>query len=377
MANVAVIFANWQTVYWNAWGGDQKINDYISWVGEQVWDQYGVTVRHTKLTDTAEAVSRVVAEKSAGRLEGGSVDLIWINGENFASMKRNDLLLPAWTQNLPNYRFVDTEGKPTTVTDFTVPVDNLEAPWGMAQVVFMYDTETVPTPPKSIPALLEWSKENPGRFSYPQPPDFLGSTFLKQSLIALVEDTSALQVPATDSNFDAVTAPLWPYLDALNPTLWRSGRLFPQNGPAQIQLMNDGEIDIAISFSPGEASAAIAQDKLPDSVRTFVLDGGTIGNTHFVAIPFNANAKAGSQVVANFLMSPQAQARKQDPTYWGDGTVLDLAKLTPQEQGLFEGLPRGVATLSPIELGSALLEPHPSWMERIEAAWEKRYGGGK
>jgi putative thiamine transport system substrate-binding protein len=44
------------------------------------------------LTDTAEAVARVVAEKAAGRTEGGSVDLIWINGENFAAMKEQDLL---------------------------------------------------------------------------------------------------------------------------------------------------------------------------------------------------------------------------------------------------------------------------------------------
>ena len=369
--------AKGQTVYWNAWGGDQKINDYIAWVGDQVQERYGVSVRHTKLTDTAEAVSRVLAEKSAGRVEGGSVDLIWINGENFASMKRSGLLLAPWTQDLPNYRLVDTEGKPTTVSDFTVPVDNLEAPWGMAQVVFIYDSANVPNPPKSIPALLEWSRSNPGRFTYPQPPDFLGSTFLKQALIELVVDRSALQRPADDTDFAAVSAPLWPYLEALHPTLWRKGQLFPQNGPAQIQLMNDGEIDIAISFSPGEASAAIAQGKLPETVRTFVLDGGTLGNTHFVAIPFNANAKEGAKVVANFLMSPEAQARKQDPTYWGDGTVLDLAKLTPEEQGLFEGLPRGIATLGPQELGAALLEPHPSWMEQIEVEWERRHGAGR
>jgi len=369
--------AKGQTVYWNAWAGDEKINAYIDWAGDQVKALYGVTVEHVKLTDTAEAVSRVVAEKAAGRNSGGSVDLIWINGENFAAMKREGLLFGPWVEQLPNFSLVDTVGKPTTLIDFTVPVDGLEAPWGMAQVVFMYDSAQVSQSPRTIIALLEWAKANPGRFTYPQPPNFLGSTFLKQALIELTDDPDKLQKPvANDAEFIAVTAPLWPYLDELNPLLWRSGKVFPQNGPAQRRLLGDGEIDIAISFSPAEASSAIANNELPDTVRTFVLEGGTIGNTNFVAIPYNANAKEGAMVLANFLLSPEAQVRKQDPTYWGGQTVLDLSKLSVEDRARFDALELGIATLSPLELGKTLLEPHPSWMERIETEWQRRYATG-
>ena len=70
--------ANGQTVYWNAWGGDERINAYIAWVGERVWDDYGIMVRHVKLADTADAVSRVLAERAADKTEGGSIDLIWV-----------------------------------------------------------------------------------------------------------------------------------------------------------------------------------------------------------------------------------------------------------------------------------------------------------
>ncbi|HQE97017.1 MAG TPA: hypothetical protein PKY20_02370, partial [Methanothrix sp.] len=45
-----------------------------------------------KLTDTAEAVTRVISEKAAGQDSGGSVDLIWINGPNFLAMKDQGLL---------------------------------------------------------------------------------------------------------------------------------------------------------------------------------------------------------------------------------------------------------------------------------------------
>ena len=66
--------ARGQTVYWHAWGGDPQINAYIEWVGDQVQKRHASTV-HVKLTDTAEAVARVVAEKTAGSTEGGGSDL--------------------------------------------------------------------------------------------------------------------------------------------------------------------------------------------------------------------------------------------------------------------------------------------------------------
>ena len=369
--------ARGQTVFWNAWAGDERINDYIAWAGKQVINRYGVKVQHVKLSDTAEAVSRVVAEKAAGRTQGGSVDLIWINGENFASMKENELLFGPWTAKAPNYQFVDTIGKITTTIDFTVPVDGLEAPWGMAQFVFMYDSKSLPTPPSTIKGLLNWAKQNEGRFTYPQPPNFIGTTFLKQALIELVDDPAILQEEVDPKNFAGVTAPLWAYLDALHPLQWRSGKVFPQNGPAQHRLLDDGEVDIALSFQPSEASSLIARGALPDTVRTFVLDGGTVGNTSFLAIPFNAKARDGAMVLANFLMSPEAQARKQNPEFWGSGTVLAMNKLPVTEQNRFANLKLGIATLRPARLGKTLLEPHTSWVTALEEGWAKRYAAGK
>jgi len=365
--------ARGQEVYFNAWGGSERINDYIAWTGQRVAADYGITLHHVKLTDTADAVARVLAEKTAGKSSGGSVDLIWINGENFAAMKQQGLLFGPFADSLPNQHLVDSEHKPTTRIDFTIPVDGMESPWGMAQIVFLYDTARVSDPPRSMPAFLEWAKAHPGRFTYPAPPDFTGSTFLKQALYGLIADGGILQQPATDADFATVTAPLWDWLDRLHPYLWRDGKTFPQNDQAQRQLLDDGEIDMSLSFNPGEASSAIAQGLLPNTVRTYVLDGGTIGNTHFLAIPFNATAREAAMVVANFLLSPEAQLRKQDPAIWGDPTVLAMDKLDPADRQKFDSLPLGIATLSPAALGRTLLEPHPSWMTRIEAAWSARY----
>jgi len=369
--------ARGETVYFNAWGGSANINAYIQWAGDAVKARYGVTVVQVKLDDTAKAVSTVLAEKSAGRDAHGSVDLIWINGENFAAMKRQGLLLyPDWATKLPSWGLVDIENQPTVTTDFTLPTEGLESPWGAARLVFFYDEARTAKKdlPDSAKDLLSFAKAHPGRFSYPQPPDFIGSSFLKQVLTELIVDEEKLQKPVDDATFDEDAAPLFAYLDQLHPLLWRKGKAFPQNYPDMKQKLADGELDIIFAFNPAEASAGIAAGELPDSVRSFVFSKGTLGNTHFVGIPYNANAKAGALVLANFLLSPEAQVRKQDPKIWGDPTVLAVGKLPEKDRAAFAALDLGVATLPPEKLGPALAEPHPDWMTRIETEWIKRYG---
>jgi putative thiamine transport system substrate-binding protein len=365
--------AKGETVYWHAWGGSTTTNDFLAWVGSRVAEDYGVTLEHVKLTSTADAVTRVLSEKEAGEDDDGAVDMIWINGANFAAMKEADLLFGPYAEQLPNWTVVDVDGK-TVQTDFTLPTDGYESPWAMAQVVFVHDTADMPEKVGSMQALLEWAQANPGRFSYPQPPDFLGITFLKQVLVDILPDPSVLAAEATDENYADVTAPLWDYLDALTPNLWREGKAYPATGTAMFPLIADDELDLSISFSPGAASTAIANFELPDTVRTFVLDKGTIGNASFVTIPYNSGSKAGAMVVANFLMSPEAQARAQDPAILGYGTVLDMDAITADERVVFDALELGVATLSPAELGTVQAEPHPSWATRLADDWADRYG---
>ena len=366
--------ARGQTVYWNAWAGDDKTNAFIAWVGAEVKTRYGVTLVHTRLKDTSEAVTRVIAEKAAGRSSGGSVDLIWINGPNFLAMKQQGLLLGPVTQWLPNWQYVDTVGKRSNVIDFTTPVDGFAVPWSLAQLVFVYDSKRIAAAdvPRSAPALLDWARRHPGRLTHPQVGNFLGASFLKQALVDLVPEPAVLQQPATDATFATVTAPLWAWYEQIRPHFWRQGRQFPESGPAQRQLLADGEIDITLSFSPAEAAAAVRDGLLPGTVRAFTLRKGTIGNTSFVAIPANAAHQEGALVVANFLIEPLAQARAQDLAHLGSLNVLDLAKLPAAERARFEQLPKNAAVPSAAELGTPQLEPHASWMTRTEAEWRKR-----
>jgi putative thiamine transport system substrate-binding protein len=349
--------ARGQTVFWNAWAGSEQTNAYLQWVAQQVQASHGVKLQHVKITDTADVVKRVRAEKAAGRTAAeGTVDLVWINGENFAAMKREGLLFGPYAEALPNFKLVDVAGKPTTLNDFSVPTEGMESPWGMAQFTLFADSKRLPQPPQSMQALLALARAQPGRITHPRLPDFHGTTFIKQALVEFAPDAKALAQP---------------FLDALRPHLWRAGKQFPQNAAAVRQMMADGELLLAITFNPNEAANEIAAKRLPATVVSWQFEKGTIGNTHFVAIPYNARAKAGAQVVANFLLSPAAQARKADIAHWGDPTVLDVARLPAADRALFQtgNLPGLVVKGAP-----TLPEPHASWVDPLEKEWARRYG---
>lgn len=362
--------ARGQTVYFNAWAGSERVNAYLQWAAGEVAQRFGIRLEHVKLGDTAELVKRVRAEKQAGRARDGSADMVWINGENFLAMKREGLLFGPFAESLPNFRLVDTLGKPTTRIDFSEPVEGYEAAWGMAQFTFYGDARRVAAPPASLDELIAYAQAQPGRFTYPKPPDFHGTTFLKQVLLERAPDRTPFYRPA-GADAAALLAPLWAVLDTLHPRLWRQGRAFPAHTAAMRQMLADGELHVSFTFNPNEAASEIAARRLPGTVVSWQHRGGTIGNTHFLAIPFNARAKEGAQVVIDFLQSPLAQARKADIRHWGDPSVLALDRLAPAERALFGATPAPGSVLQPAPV---LPEPHGSWVEVIERAWARRYG---
>ena len=372
-----------QDVYFYAWGGDPQINAYLQWVADQVDDKYNINLVHVKLSDTSEAVSRVLAEKSAHNDDQGSVDLVWINGANFATMSESSLLLKQWANKLPNFALTDPDNNPTVNFDFGVPTNGMEAPWGQASLTFYYDSLSTSKPPTTLTELTTWTAQNPGRFSYPKPPDFLGMSFLKYVLVMLHEqqdaqtgkNTSAqLNLPATEGNTALVLDPLWAFLDGFHPTLWRNGEQFVQTGAQMRRLVDDTELSLAFTFSAPEVPAAVQRYDLPQSIRSYAMSDGSLSNTHFVAIPYNASHPQAAQLVANFLMSPEAQAKKQTPSVWGDKSVLVQSTLSPAQQALFKTKQPHPSALPFDSVKRTVSEPHPSWVEAIQQGWQARYG---
>ncbi|MBA6223213.1 ABC transporter substrate-binding protein [Colwellia sp. MB02u-18] len=379
------------SVYFHAWGGDPQINSYIQWLAKRVKQEYNIDLQHVKLTDTSEAVSRVLAEKSANNHQQGQVDLVWINGENFASMAKYQLLAQGWVAQLPNFWLTNPKENEAMTRDFGLPTQGMEAPWGQASLTFYYTPsinvnkpkstyqDSIRHAPKNISQLLTWAEQNPGRFTYPKPPDFLSLSFLKYALITLNQHQPA---PVKSGLYQAVTKQsqatllpiLWTFLDKLHPYLWHQGRYFVASGTALQRLVGDGEINLGFTFSAAQVPAAVERYNLPQNTRSFVMQDGSLSNIHFIAIPYNAANSDAAKVVANFMLSVEAQAKKQQAKIWGDSTVLDVSQLSQQEQLLFSIEQQHPSALPVSSKITALSEPHPSWSILLTREWLKRYG---
>lgn len=325
--------AKGQTVNWYIWGGSDSINTYVdNFYGKALKERYDITLNRVPLADTVDAVNQVLSEKQAGT-DPGSVDLIWINGENFFTLKQADMLYKDWAQKIPNAKLVDWEN-PAINLDFGNPVDNQESPWSSAQFQFIYDTARMSEDelPRSYADLKEWACANPGRFTYiaPGPGGFLGTRFAKGALYEVSGDAKQW-LSFDQALWDQHSPALWNYFNELKPCLWREGETYPKDESELVNLFANNEVDFSMTNDITGAGRWIADGRMPETARAFVFDQYMIGDFNYVAIPLNAPNKAAALVLANLLLEPEFQAAQILPENgFGLGYAIDVTRVTDE-----------------------------------------------
>lgn len=332
-----------------AWGGDVRVNRWLDeWVAPRLRQRHGLTLRRVAM-DPSATLGKLLAEKQHGTGTAGTADVVWINGENFASAKAHGLLQGPFLAELPNSALL--ADAPENTTDFGVPTGGFEAPWGRAQIV-LYGTPEAAAALESGPdALLAYAKGHPGRLTYPAPPDFTGSAFLRTLAYGVLppESVDALHRLGDEALSDdelkkraaPLLQPLFAYLTELKPFLWRKGEHYPATVALLSNHYADGEVDMGFSYTPYFAQGKVAEGIFPPDTKSFVFATGTVGNTHFLAVPFNAPRRAAALVLINELLNPDAQAAKLDLTAWGDLPVLSPETLARDSR--FTAIPDGIA----------------------------------
>ena len=363
--------AEGQTVNWYMYGGDDNLNSFVTgYLGDRLRRQ-GVTVNQVRITDTVDAVNKVLAEKQAGRDDNGAVDLIWVNGENFSTGKQATLWHCGYVQDLPNAEHVDFTD-PAVRNDFGVPVDGCESVWQQAGSALVYDSATLdPADVESVSSLFAWAAANPGRFTYPAPPDFTGSMAVRTFLYDSAGGLDGLGSSVDDPAFTTASDRLYRELDDVEPSLWRRGATYPASQDDVEKLYGSGEIDAFLTYGPGAVAQKVADGVFPASTRETVLSVGNIANNSFVAIPYNARHKAAAMVVANELLSPDTQLE----LYKANGAypAIDLASLEPSQRDAFDAVDLGPSVLPISELTANTVPELPAaFVTRIESDWKSR-----
>jgi putative spermidine/putrescine transport system substrate-binding protein len=361
--------AKGQTVNWYMWGGGTAINTYVNdYIGAEA-KKLGVTLNQVKLNATAEAVNKVLGEKQAGNATSGAVDMIWINGENFATGRQADIWHCDWATKLPNAKYVDWTSSSVN-SDFGLPVDGCEAPWATASSGLVYDSKVIPKAAvASLDAFIAWVKANPGKFTYPAPPDFNGSMTVRRLFYHANGGFSNFLGAYDASKFTPAMAKAATFLNDLKPALWRKGTTYPANIGDLEKLYANGEISAYLNYGALASFTNVDKGLFPKTTRVTAFKEGMIGNISYVTIPYNSPNKAGAQVIANIMQSPAAQLKMQVDGVIGSPAIV-MAK-TPLA-AKYRVLPVHPSSTSPSVLAkNANPELTSAWLKAIDNGWIK------
>lgn len=330
--------AKGQTVSWYGYGGDEARNTWIgSVLAPALKEKYDIELDLVGM-DINDILTQLSGEMQAGVVEG-SIDFIWINGENFYSCKDNGYLWGPFTGYLPNFNDYIDAGSPEVEYDFGSPTEGFECPYGKAQMQLWYDSEVVDNPPTTVEAFKAFCQAHPGQVTYPEPGDFTGTAFISCLIAGVIgkdkfERLSSMSDPVEEDVL-AIIEPGLDYLRELNPYLWKEGATFPSDASTMASMYADGELLLNMGY--GIPQDLVDTGRLPESTRSFIFDTGTVGNSNFMAVAANAPHKAAALVAINEVVSPAMQLSIYENL--GNISVLDMAKLPEEEAAAFADVP--------------------------------------
>lgn len=349
------------------WGGDEHRNKWlVESYGKGLKEKYDITLELVGM-DIDQILNKLSSEKEAGT-EEGSIDMIWINGENFFTAMENDFLYGPFLEKLSSYeKYLDTEDEETNF-DFGYPIEGYEAPYGKAQIVLINDRARTEETPKNTDEFLEFVKKYEGQVTYPALPDFTGSAFVRNIIYEICGHEQFMDMEADKEVVREAVMPAMEYLRSLNPYLWNQGNTFPATSQEQDSMFVDGELVFNVSYSSYGTTTKIEEGTYPDTVRTFVFDKGTIGNTSYIGIAKNSPNKAAAMVAIDYMTSAEMQLSQFEELK--TIPVIDNKKLTDEEKAGFEKVDTGKGTLSQEELLSKRLPEMPAALVPIiEEIW--------
>ncbi|MDB3936470.1 ABC transporter substrate-binding protein [Granulosicoccus sp.] len=367
------------------WGGSDPLNIWMDQVVTPDLAKLGVTLNPVRITGTKDAIDLVLAEKGSGKgLGEGSVDAIWLNGENFATLKRQDALFGAFADKLPNSKNVEWDADDSrallNLRDFGVETGSAEVPWSGEQYVCAVNTARLAREdaPGTFAELQDYVKANPGKFTYVKPPHYIGNTFVQAAVYAHNPDgTGAEPFQQTIDEVGAeelarLITPALEYLKALEANLLgaKAGNAqYAEDNAALDGLFLNGEIDIACKFGLYAVATGLNTGTYPEGAESIIFpEGNMIKNKNYLGIPFNSPHPAATLVMADYMASVEAQVSKLQFTGMPPG--IDPWKLSDADASALNDASPGLMGVTQEQLDeNTAPDTNATLVDVIEATW--------
>lgn len=209
----------------------------------------------------------------------------------------NDALTTLSTDNIPNMKNI--------VQNSSVGGDKA-MPFRGTTVVLAYNSDKVPTPPKTADELYDWIKKYPGRFAYNDPTTGgAGGSFV---ITAIYNKLPEEALTSDDKKWQAQWDPGFALLKELHPFMYKaSGKVqYPKKNQGTLDLLANGEVDMI----PAWADMTLDQKSrglLPKSIKITQIDPAFTGGIQTLVIPSISKNKEAAYKLLDFVASPEGQ----------------------------------------------------------------------
>jgi putative spermidine/putrescine transport system substrate-binding protein len=247
-------------------------------------------------TDDGTTLARIGAAVKGRHWPG--VDLV--DGGLVTTMASAGLDQPVSKATAPNLQKVSA--------NLLVPVKGAAIPYRGSSVVLAYNTDHVKSPPKTLQALLDWIRANPGRFTYNSPNTGGSGYSFAETVVDSTIAPNLLQ--QMDSGYNTSLESNWKQgldlLHSLNKSMYGNG-VYPNGNSAVLTLLGQGQIWMAPVWSD-QALTALGNGQLGPNIKlTQISNPSFTGGAAYLAVPKTAKHKKVLYKFVNYILSPEAQ----------------------------------------------------------------------
>ncbi|KZL15429.1 hypothetical protein PsAD2_03685 [Pseudovibrio axinellae] len=367
------------------WGGSDLINLWVDQVAVPELAAEGIKLNPVRITATKDTVDVVIAQLAAGRgEEQGSVDLVWVNGENFFSLQQQNALWGAFANRLPNsvnFEWDEADARSLlNLRDFGVATEFQEMPFSGEQYVCSVNRAYVSTDqtPATFAELKTYLEANPGKFTYVKPPHYLGNTFVQSVLYAHNPDgTGAEPYQKTFEDLGSaelarLIEPGFDYLKSIEPLLLGgpSGQTrYPESSGELDNMFLNSQVHFNCKFGVFANHTGLITGAYPEQAEEMIFPrGNMIKNKNYLAIPLNSPNPAAALVAINYFSSVDSQASRLKTA--GMPVGLDVWRLNQSDKDLIEASAPPHYGITQQELDdNTAPDTNASLVDVIEATW--------
>ncbi|MFX7849582.1 hypothetical protein ABTK11_20970, partial [Acinetobacter baumannii] len=81
---------------------------------------------------------------------------------------------------------------------------------------------------------------------------------------------------------------------------WKKGETFPSSIADVSKMYSNGELAFTMSFNDAEIDNKVNEGVFTTTSKAYILQSGSIQNTHYIGITANSGSKEAAIVVCNF-----------------------------------------------------------------------------